>query len=547
MIEFDYKLPSMNIEGRHNGSYNNEEMVLPCILTTTDVKLGEFLHQLHNAVHEDRTLVFIDGRVLMCSKNWIRDHVHEMKAYKHWDYNLKSFLQFILDTQREDGCYFELIKQYDDYHWKFVNEDCYIIYEEDNETLVRLEIEADIEYLVVEGAMQYYRATGDWNWLQEQLPKLEKGILYIISDKKRWNKELGLAIRPYTIDTWDFTSDPASATDRRIHDNEPMCAMHGDNSGLYQAMMQLVWIYKKVGNLEKADFWEKKAEKLKCNVFKHLWNGKYFIHQLCIEHAPVDAYENIRLSLSNTYDMNRGITDLWQSRSIIEEYMERRKSTSAFAEWFSIDPPYPKFNLYEAGTYVNGAISPFAAGELARASFENGYEEYGWDIIKRFMSMLERDKDIYFLYHPETGLPQGGGPSAWGAAALLNAVDEGLAGIVDKDCLYKIIDFSPRFVVTHYKELRYITGYECSGVYVDVRFVIKDQGMRYDIYSDTEQVNAHVLLPEGKVCEKVLVNGKEVDFTNNQVANSAYVDFVIIEKGKKTMEIIFNNKEDNNV
>ena len=157
---------------------------------------------------------------------------------------MKSFLQVILDSQREDGCYFELIKQYDDYHCKFVNEDCRIIYEEDNETLIRLEIKADIEYLVVEGATKYYRATGDWNWQQEQLSKLEKGILYIISDKKRWNKELGLAIRPYTIDTWDFTSDPASASDRRINDNEPMCAMHGDNSGLYQAMMQLVWLYK---------------------------------------------------------------------------------------------------------------------------------------------------------------------------------------------------------------------------------------------------------------------------------------------------------------
>ena len=38
------------------------------------------------------------------------------------------------------------------------------------------------------------------------------------------------------------------------------------------------------------------------------------------------------------------------------------------------------------------------------------------------------------------------------------------AGVVDKDCLYKEIDFSPRFTVTHYTELRYITGYENKGV-----------------------------------------------------------------------------------
>lgn len=539
MIEFDYKLPSMNIEGRHNGRYNNPEMVLPCVLTTTDTKLGDFLHQLHNTVHDDRTLVFVDGRVLMCSINWIRDYVHEMKAFKHWEYNMKGFLQFILDTQREDGCFYELIKQYDDYHWKFVNEDCRIIYEEDNEALVRLEVEADIEYLMVEGAVQYYRATGEWEWLKEALPKLEKGIEYMISNPKRWNPELGLVIRAYTIDTWDFTSNPASASDRRIHDDEPMCAMHGDNSGVYQAMEMLAWINEKAGNHEKAVLWEERAENLKENMFKYLWNGSHFVHQFCIDHPPVDENENIRLSLSNTYDMNRGVTNLEQSRSIIEEYRKRRETTKAFAEWFSIDPPYPKFNLYEAGEYVNGAISPFTAAELAKAAFENGYEEYGWDILQRVMNMVERDENIFFLYHPETGMPQGRGPSGWGAATLMNTVDEGLAGIVDRDCLYRVIDFSPRFVVTDYTELRYITGYEAAGKFVDVRFVRKDNGMRYDIYSDTEQINAHILLPKGKICEKVLFNGEEIKFEHSRIADSVYVDFAINTKERKSMEIIF--------
>ena len=35
----------------------------------------------------------------MCDKNWIRDHVHVMKAMRHWDYNLDSFLNST-ETQR---------------------------------------------------------------------------------------------------------------------------------------------------------------------------------------------------------------------------------------------------------------------------------------------------------------------------------------------------------------------------------------------------------------------------------------------------------------
>ena len=61
------------------------------MLTTDDSRLGEFLHRLHNAIQDDRRLVFIDGRVLGCYKNWIRDHVHEMKAFKHWEHDLRSF------------------------------------------------------------------------------------------------------------------------------------------------------------------------------------------------------------------------------------------------------------------------------------------------------------------------------------------------------------------------------------------------------------------------------------------------------------------------
>ena len=131
--------------------------------------------------------------------------------------------------------------------------------------------------------------------------------------------------------------------------------------------------------------------------------------------AGLDDKENVRLSLSNTYAMNRGVTTVEQSRSIIEEYLARCKTTKAFAEWFSIDPPYEKFGGYLPGRYVNGAISPFAAGELAKAAFQNGYESYGWDIICRFQQMINRDNAIYFLYSPDDGQSQGGGPSGMGS------------------------------------------------------------------------------------------------------------------------------------
>ncbi len=539
MIEFQHKLPAMNINGVTCGTYNNRELGFPSVLTTSDPRLGLFLHTMRSNIFTDRSLVFIDGKILMTDKNWIRDHVHVLKAMRHWEYDLQSFLDFIIETQREDGQFYELIKQIDDAHWSFVSEDCRVMYEEDNLSLVRLELEADIEYLVVEGARYLYGVTGDDGWLARVLPKLEKGIDYITSDPKRWDCEHGLVKRAFTVDTWDFTPRPDAGHNRRIEADTPMSIMHGDNSGVYQAMRQLAWFNSRLGMEEAAVRWEERAEILKQNIFRHLWNGRYFIHQLHLNHSGLDDKENYRLSLSNTYDMNRGLMSTEQCRSVIGEYIARRETTAFFAEWFSIDPPYEKFFIYPSGRYVNGAISPFTAGELAKAAFRSGYEAYGWDIICRFMDLVDRDGTIHFLYDTDSKPQPEGGPSAWGAAALISAVDEGLAGIVDTGVRYDSMEFSPRFPVTHYTELRYLTGYERTGTLVDVRYILTAAGMRYDILSPARSVRAHILLPAGRHCRQVLVNGREAAFTLAQIGTSEYADLPLAPDGRVSIELIF--------
>lgn len=540
MIQFEHRLPAMNIGGRHNGTYNNRELGLPGILTTADSGLGEFLYRLRTEICADRRIVFIDGKMLRCNINWIRDHVHIMKATKHWEYDLRSFLDFMIGTQREDGQFYELIKQYDDGHWKLVNEDCRVFYPEDNLTLVRLELEADIEYLMVEGVMQYYRVTGDDEWLKKVLPKLEKGIDYITSDEKRRDADTGLVKRPFTIDTWDFVYAGEGTPDsRRIEKDTPMSVMHGDNSGVYQAMNQLAWFNRRIGSGEKAAEWETRAENLKKKMFAHLWNGKFFTHQLHLNHSGADDKENIRLSLSNAYAVNRGVTNREQSRLIIEEYRSRRDREGCLAEWFTVDPPYETFRGYKKGRYVNGALSPFTAGELAKAAFDNGYEEYGWSILTRFISLVKRDGTVYFLYDPDLTPQPEGGPSAWGAAALLYAVDEGLAGITDLDTGYKKIFFSPKFPVTHYTELRYITGYELTDTKVDVGYILKDEGMRYDIESPAGEIRAHILLPAGKTCREVRVDSRRQDFVLSYTGDSRYADFTAAADGRLSIELLF--------
>ena len=542
-IPFENPLPRMKRAKAQCGTYNNFELAFPGVLTATDARLGLFMKKLRDTVTNHRRLVFIDGRVLACNNNWIRDHVHHMKGWKHWEYDPLSFLQFILDTQRGDGQFFELIKQMDDYHWAMVGPESYRLFPEDNVALVRLELEADVEYLVVEGAWQYYRMTGDDKWLACVLPALEKGIDYQTSDSMRWEPSLGLCIRPYTIDTWDFTNDPASRSDRRVA-GKPLCAMHGDNTGVYQAMKQLAWMNRRLGNGTKAAQWDARAATLRGNIMKHLWNGRFFVHQFPVRGTkPMDGNEANRLSLSDAYALNRDILTRDECRCVIEAFIERGKTAGTFAEFFTIDPAYePSFNMCSPGVYVNGAISPFTAGELARGAFRNGYERYGWDVISRWMRKVERDKEIYFLYNRKTGAPisKDAGPSAWGAAALINAIDEGLAGIVDAGTGYDVIEFSPRWCVTPYSELRYVTGYEMTKKCVDVRYIVRSRGLRCNVKSPAKKIIAHILLPEGKTPESLVVNGEKTPFKISTVGESRYVDATVAPKdGVADFELSF--------
>ena len=541
-IKFMNPLPRMKCGANNCGTYNNWELAYPGVLTTRDHNLGDTMWHLRKVVWADRRQVFIDGRVLVCQLNWVRDHIHQMKSYCHWEFDMTSFLDFILDTQRADGQFYELMKQLDDYHWSFVNPDCRIIYPEDNQALIRLELEADIEYLMVEGCLQAWRVTGDDEWLKRALPRLEKGIDYQTSDIKRYDAKLGLCKRPYTIDTWDFTADPLSGRNRTIQLDEPMAAMHGDNTGVIQAMNQLAWINERFGNTAKAAEWRERSARLRASVMKHLWNGRFFRHQLPLNCPPQDENEENRLSMSDAYALNRGVLTREECRSIIEEYRSRRTKTAAFAEWFTIDPVYEDFGPnHRKGQYVNGAICPFTAGELAKGAFENGYEAYGWDIIERLVEMGLRDEGkIFFLYHPVTGKPQGGGPSAWGAAAILSAIDQGLAGVQDLDKQYRKIRFAPRWAVTPYKEGRYLTGYELAKKKVDIRWVFTDKGFRYNLESPAEEVSAHLLLPAGKVPEKLLVDGVETKFAISDIYGSEYLDVIARPKnGVVDFEVLY--------
>ena len=543
-VAFTQALPRMREArtGKTCGRFNNKDLAMPGVLTTGDPTWGDFLHLLRNTINGERSLVFVDGRKMMVNKNWIRDHVHVLKAMRHWEYDYAGYVDFTLRHQRADGCILELVKQADDRHWRYAAPESRKFFPDDNLAMCRLDIEADVEYLLVEGATYCYRISGDDAWLARALPRLEKAIDYMTSDPKRWDAAHGLVKRGYTIDTWDFTYEPASVTNRTLTAATPQAIMHGDNSGVYQAMAQLAWLNGRLGRTAKAAAWRARADALKAAMYKHLWNGRFFFHQLPLNVPPVDAHERERLSLSAAYDMNRGLMPVADCRRTIEEFRRRRQTTDCFAEWFTVDPPYDfTFARHPRGDYVNGGVCLFTAGELAKAALENGYEAYGWDILVRVKEMAARDGTLYFLYDrtTATSINAALGPSAWGAASVLSAFDEALAGVRDAGVRYDAIRFSPRWPVTGLDEVRYFTGYEAADAVVDVRYVRRANGLRYLVRAPAKALAAHILLPSGAAAREVWLNGAPRAFETTAVGDSRYVDFETEGTGTYDIEILF--------
>lgn len=495
------------------------------------------------------------GKMIRTEPHWIRDHILTMKGYRYIENDMTSFMDLLLEKQSPKGFFFEILAPLADIHsgcqFKYPDgtmgyispAECRLHEPGEPCGLCRLELEADIEYLMVEGAMMVWQATGNDEWMLKALPKLEKGLRYIMSDSLRWDAEHGLAKRPRTLDTWDFLDRESSGYDRAIHPDDPMGIFHGDNTGLYNAKMLLAKAYRHFNDDASAARHEREAEELKERIMKYLWNGTFFRHFLPLDNANYGVDEEWQLSLSNSYALNRGILSFEQKRGLIDYYRSlRSKSTGDFGDFINLYPPYPKFMKYKAGEYVNGAFAPFVAAQLALASFECGEEEYAVEVLKRMGRKFIQDGKVSFLYNSNNA-DIGGGPRCWCGGEIMHAECAGLAGVVDNALTFQNVTISPRFAAA--KE---------PFAHVNLVYPASNTAVHYDFYADYEKRNLQfrlnskhkncklrMLVPAGAEPKTLRINSNTVPFEVETVWHSNYAVLKNVEAGS-TVDIDYADK-----
>ncbi len=354
-----------------------------------------------------------NGKFYHAFVRWLRDHVHALKGMKYFYHDLKSGIDLFADSQREDGMIWDNIypRPQMRHYWDWVFEYDNFIMPIENSTyeFKRIPVEADVEYLFLEGLYYTWKATGDDTWMASRLDNAMSALKYYTTSEYRWSEKYQLLKRGYTIDTWDFQSTEDSEISGGLmvidKDKTRFGVMFGDNTGLIVGCRYLAEMLEYAGRDSEAVEVRKLGLDIKQRLDKLAWNGEFYTHHVpedtdIVRDFGVDL--STQVSLSNAYSLNRDITHE-QCVAIIETYQRIRQEMpeSSPGEWYTIYPPYERGfgNRSPKWEYMNAGVTPIVAGELAHGAFENGFEEYGVDILDRIKSLAEKtDNYLHCTY-----------------------------------------------------------------------------------------------------------------------------------------------------
>ncbi len=461
---------------------------------------------------------------------WIRDYSDMMRGFRYFEKDMKSIIDHFAETQTAKGWLFDY----------FTMTPEKVPCEKENwAKYVRVPVEADVEFRFIKAIYMAWQATGDDRWVKSLLPRMERALEYILTDEWRWDKRYKLVKRAYTMDTWDFdyTAGRHNWLNFQINEHTYWGIMHGDNSGYYEAFRHMAQLYTHLGNNRRARHWAKFAESFRRRANRVCFNGRFYTHHVHLVPVKIDGVdEREQLTLSNPMDINRGLATHEMAVSILREYQKRAATTDAFAEWFSVDPPFPAGIFGDEkiipGAYCNGGIMPLVGGELARAAFEHGFEEYGVQQLLKYAD-LTKNNESYLWYFPngqhatvETSTSPDALPTdGWGSSAMLYALMEGLAGIVDLHKLYRRVRLAPRWEAAGRESARVCAAYGASGATFEYAYTHNPSAKQIELeLMGHARVDLHLLLPKKTKGAEVRVNGKRWRFSNAKVQQSAYVD-----------------------
>lgn len=352
----------------------------------------------------------MNGEHYLQFSSWFQDHMYALLGMRYFARELKSGVDLYTEGQREDGMIHDNYKHPRDPRGPWVRRFDYgnfvkVPENPDSSSLfVRVPVENMAEFTYMEAVYLTWKATGDDRWMMTKLDSMLRAMNYTLTDPYRWSEKFNLTKRGYTIDIWDFQSDydtKISGDTMRVYlDKSHFGILYADNVRFAQSCNYLAEMLEYAQWEQQAEEAREVAKKIKRRIDDLSWNGQFYRHWVPeepeVERDFGGTDETKQVTMSNTWILNRGMMDHEQVKSIIQTYQRIRGEMpeSSPGEWYCCYPPFEKGWSAKKWNYMNGGVSPIAAGELALACFDHGFEEYGVDILRRVRELAIRTDRI---------------------------------------------------------------------------------------------------------------------------------------------------------
>ncbi|NRA37626.1 MAG: hypothetical protein HRU15_05760, partial [Planctomycetes bacterium] len=236
----------------------------------------------------------------------------------------------------------------------------------------------------------------------------------------------------------------------------------------------------------------------------------------------------------------------YEDDSHVTQYVH---SGSEINTWFMPAPNDPFAGGNEGSKQNNLRV----AWQGSNASFENvGIHNYGWTNPhpeKNIRSIrchaaetngkwllagiTLSDAPVYFPVSPVSY----GIPDSWGAGAMMYALIEGLAGVVDTSSAFKTLRIAPRWAAADVKQAEVSVVYPASNGYAAYKYSCDDNSIQLDFTGNAEETVIELALPENFKVNEVLLNDEAVTAEERSKGGMNYLHVAAPGLGAQTLLI----------
>ncbi len=191
----------------------------------------------------------------------------------------------------------------------------------------------------------------------------------------------------------------------------------------------------------------------------------------------------------------------------------------------------PNRKFQNVGVFTWAWANPHADKEISHLEFAAAETDAIWLIVGVTLSGAEPHLPMARMDHNI--------PDVWGAAAMVYALIEGLAGIVDAGVTYDTVRLAPRWPAAGVKRATACAHYPASDGYCRYRYQHDREAGTLDVFAagSGDRIEVDLLLPDGAEPSRLLVNGEEEPVKTRTLEDSLYLLVSFTGPGAHRLEV----------